>query len=108
MVRYGRCMSKQSAKGLLETGVLVDDGPSSLVPVFDCPRVVEERLNSMSNDSIRNYFRHIGVRHADTVVLFSIDSHVDGIVGPIPQTNGLAEYKIPAGTPVEVYRRIRV
>lgn len=105
MVHYGRCMSKQEARELKRTMRLYDHG-NGLVPVFDSPKNIEDRLRSMSKDRLRNYFRNIGIRNPQTVVFFEADS-IDGVIGPIPQTNGLREYKIPEGTKVNIYDLIR-
>ncbi|MEM7826680.1 MAG: hypothetical protein QXQ40_00450 [Candidatus Aenigmatarchaeota archaeon] len=107
MTIYGRCMSRQEARELKRTMELRDNG-SGLVPVFDSPRYVEERLRKMSKDQLRNYFRRIGVRNPYEIVLFEISESIDEMVGPIPQTNGLIEYKIPEGTRVKVYSTIKL
>jgi len=81
-----------------------DDG---LIPVFDSPRALEDRLRKMNKDQLRTYFRRIGVRTPQMVAFFDISK--DGeIIGPIPQTNGLNEYKIPQGTRVNEYSLIRI
>lgn len=105
-MKYGRCMSKEDARGLKRTGILMDHGSGS-VPVFDSPGYVEKRIMGMGRDRLKNYFRDIGVRDANTVVFFETNLR-DGIVGPIGQKNGLREYKIPAGTRVNVYGLIPV
>lgn len=107
MSRYGRCMSKQEAKKLRRTSELYDHG-SGLVPVFDSPKTVEDGLKGMNKDQLRNYFRRIGVRSPQTVVFFEVNDSIDGIIGPIPQKNGLREYKIPEGTKVDVYGSVRL
>jgi len=106
MVRYGRCMSKQRAKKLKKTGILEDSG-GGLIPVFDSHKALEDRLRRMSGDQLRNYFKSIGVRNPQMVAFFDISEN-KGMVGPIPQTNGLREYKIPQGTRVDEYSSIRI
>jgi len=106
MVRYGRCMSKQEAKNLKKTGKL-EDSEGSLIPVFDSRRALEDRLRKMSGDQLKNYFRSIGVRNPQMVAFFDISEN-ERIVGPIPQTNGLREYKIPQGTRVNEYSLIKI
>jgi len=106
MVRYGRCVSKQEAKELKQTMELCDHS-GGLVPVFDSPKTIENRLRNMSHDQLRNYFRRIGVRSPQMVLFFDIDN-TDGIVGPIPQTNGLREYKVSQGTKIQWYDSIRL
>jgi len=106
MTKFGRCMSKTDAKKLKDTSRLVDEG-TGLVPVFGSPTYVEKRLSGMNDNQLRNYFRSIGVRSPETLVFFEVNS-IDSIVGPIPQRNGLFEYKLPNGTPVEVYSTRRL
>jgi hypothetical protein len=106
MARYGRCMSKQEAKELKRTMELHDK--ESLIPVFDSPKTIENKIREMSMDQLRNYFRRIGVRSPQIVAFFDINENINGIVGPIPQTNGLKEYKIPEGTRVSQYSLVRI
>lgn len=106
MARYGRRMSKQDAEELKRTMKLYDHW-SGLVPVFDSPRSVENMLRYMSKDQLRNYFKRIGVRNPEMIVFFEADSASE-IIGPIPQKNGLREYKLPEGTRVNVFDSIRL
>ena len=96
MARYGRCMSKQEAKDLKKT-MKLQDCIGNLIPVFDSSKAVESRLKNMDVDRLKNYFRMIGVRNPSIVAFFDIPNS-GMIVGPIPQKNGLREYKIPEGT----------
>ncbi len=105
MARYGRCMSRQEAKELRRIQRLYSR-TGGLVPVFDCSRSAEAILRTMSNDRLREYFMTIGVRSPQTIVFFEVDGLID--VGPIPQKNGLREYKIPAGTSINVCNSIRL
>jgi hypothetical protein len=98
-MRYGRCMSKNEMRQLQRTGEL-DEGSGGLVPVFDSPRHVEEQMSGMSKDGLRRQFREIGVRNPYAVAFFETDASA---VGPIPQRNGLREFKLPSATPVRVY-----
>ena len=68
-------------------------------PVFDASSSVIRRLDSMSIDRRATYFREIGVRSTDNIVYFKTD--LIPVVGPVPQSNGLREYKFPKGIPVE-------
>ncbi len=103
---FGRCLSKKGAKQLERTGVL--DAEEPLVPVFDATQVVS-KLKRMNNDRIKGLFKKIGVRSAQVIEYFTLSSLENvGIVGPIPQTNGLMEYKIPSGTSVNVMYKTRL
>lgn len=106
MVRYGRCMSKQESKELKKTRKL-HDSSGNLIPVFDSPRSIENKLRGMSMDQLKNHFRKIGVRNAQIVAFFDVSEN-RGIVGPIPQKNGLREYKIPEGTRVNEYSLMKI
>src|SRR3989344_6096238 len=107
MTKYGRCMSKQEAKKLKKTMELYEQD-KDLIPVFDSPRTIEDKLRNMNNDSLKNYFRRIGVRNPQTIVFFDINDSINGIIGPIPQTNRLREYKVPKGTNIDSYDLIRL
>jgi len=95
----GRCMSKSEANTLAKTGTL--DTSESFVPVFDANRCVEDRLNGMKKDERKNYFHKIGVRCMQRIIFFDVDPNTN-IIGPVPQKNGLREYKIPSGTHVDI------
>ncbi len=96
-------MSKEEYKEVIRTGQLQG---SSFVPVFDSPEYVENKLRSMTKDRLKNYFRSIGVRSPDVIAFFDIAC--TDIIGPIPQKNGLREYKVAEGTKVNVYSSIRL
>jgi uncharacterized protein YprB with RNaseH-like and TPR domain len=107
-MKYGRAMSKDEWKRLKKTKILSDHG-NGLVPVFDNPEYIEEKLKKMSKDKLENYFRTIGVRNCDVIVFFDIETDGLKIVGPVPQTNGLREYKIPEGAQIkEIYKVIKL
>ena len=106
-MRYGRCMSKKDALNLKKSGILLDSD-SGYVSVFDCPRFIEKKLEKMGGSEIKNYFRFIGVRCTERVVLFDVNISTDKIVGPIAQRNGLREYKIPEGTKVMYYKEFNL
>lgn len=105
-MRLGRCMSKRELRRLRREMELYDDG-SGYVPVFDCPRHVEEKLRGMRRGDLRDYFRRIGVRCADVVVFFEVADSVE-LLKSSWQKNGLQEYKVPEGTKVEIYDLIRL
>lgn len=107
MTRYGRCMSKQEAKELKRTERLCDY-QESLIPVFDSPDFIEDRIRKMNANQLRGYFRGIGVRNPQVIAFFEVINSPGEIIGPIPQTNGLKEYKIPEGTKVSQYSLVRI
>jgi hypothetical protein len=101
---FGRCLSKKGAKKLERTGIL--DAEKSLVPVFDATHV-HSKLVRKTKDQIKGLFKQIGVRSAQVIEYFTIPENIN-LIGPIPQSNGLVEYKIPSGTPVEVMYKTRL
>jgi hypothetical protein len=103
---YGRCLSKQEAKDLRKNGQL-NDSDNSLIPIFNAPEYIQKKLNGMKRDQLKNYFRRIGVRQADTVIFFGMEPNLIE-VGPVPQKNGLNEYKVPSGTPVSTLYQIKL
>ena len=104
---YGRAMSKREAKELKKTHKLRDSHDGEYIPVFDSPKYILNKIHQMNNDKIKGFFRQIGIRKLKRIVLFDVPQ-TDNIIGPIPQTNGLREYKIPAGTLVEVIETINL
>jgi hypothetical protein len=95
----GRCMSKDEFKALKRTGALVGQ-PGELVPTFSAPDSIVRRHDQMNNDRLRQTFRGIGVREPYGVAYLHTPSNPT--VGPVPQSNGLNEFKFPAGTPVDL------
>ena len=103
-------MSKEEARILRTTDMLSDHG-TGLVPVFDAPPYLQERLGGYRGRALHDIFRQLGVRDPHTLAFFEIPSDTVGIVGPIPQranSLGLDEYKIPEGTPVFNTRYVRL
>jgi len=94
---YGRIMSAREFGKMKATGQL--SSRQEPTPVFDCPQKVRAKLQLMSKDDIGNFFRAIGVRSVDKLVIFQ--TRLKPVVGPVPQSNGLLEYKFPRNTPVE-------
>ncbi|MCH7568091.1 MAG: hypothetical protein IIA87_01600 [Nanoarchaeota archaeon] len=98
-------MSKEEAKRMKRTGVLGDPS-GDLVPVFDSPGSVEQRIYGMGKEALRNMFRGLGVRDPYSVAFFETG---EPAVGPIPQrAGGLREYKLEPGTPIRVCSTKRV
>ena len=95
---YGRMMSTREYKKTLTNGIL--SSSKDPTPVFDCPPSVKTKIFALSLDQRQNFFRAIGVRSADKMVIFQTPWIPP--VGPVPQSNGLREYKFPKGTPIEV------
>lgn len=101
--QYGRAMSKSEmkitkAKKALTGSPKREEG--DLIGVFDCPPEVLGKLKSMDDDQRKTFFGRIGVSGATKIIFF--ETKLKPKVGPIPQTNGLIEYKFPKGTPIEL------
>ncbi|NQV90900.1 hypothetical protein HQ489_00330 [Candidatus Woesearchaeota archaeon] len=94
---YGRIMSSKEFRNMKSTGLLSSD--KNPTPVFDATPAVIDRIDSMSTDRRSTYFQEIGVRSTDNIVYFR--TKLKPVVGPVPQSNGLREYKFPKGIPVE-------
>jgi hypothetical protein len=101
---FGRCVGKAEGKAIKRDGTL-SDSQGALVPVFDGAQSILQKLSNMSSDQVRNYFRGIGVRNPHEVVLFQTDTAP--VAGPIPQSNGLREYKFSSGSPVRYVGSMR-
>lgn len=95
---YGRIMGSKEFKKMKETQCLSADKDPT--PVFDCSEDVKKRILTMRPDQREGFFRWIGVRNPEIVVFFQ--TRLKPIVGPIPQANGLQEYKFPSRIPVEI------
>lgn len=95
---YGRVMSDREFKQMKETGEL--SSRQDPTPVFDCPKNVRDSIFSMSRDKRAEFFRAVGVRSIHVLVLFQ--TALKPVVGPVPQSNGLREYKFPKGIPVQI------
>ena len=95
---YGRVMSKKEFAKMQAARQL--SSRQQPTPVFDSPLKVRERILSMSRDERALFFRKIGVRSIDRIVFFQ--TPLKPVVGPVPQKNGLLEYKFPRGIPIEL------
>lgn len=107
MVTYGRCMSKKEAEAIKKSQQL-QDSYSDGVPVFDCPPHIYANLKGRKKKELKEYFRRIGVRSPEVIVFFDVDNPVAAIVGPVPQKNGLKEYKLKNGTKVKIIDKFRL
>lgn len=95
---YGRVMSKEELQKMKKERLL--SSSQDPTPVFDCPQNVFNKLKNMSKDERRDFFRTIGVRSIEALVIFQ--TSLKPLIGPIPQTNGLREYKFPKGIAIEI------
>ncbi len=102
---YGRCVGKDEARELKRAGALQDE-QGGLVPTFGLTNGLVKKLDSGNGDSIRGMFRGIGVKNPYTIVLF--ETPYSPAVGPIPQSNGMQEYKFNSGTPVTITSTLRL
>ena len=101
---YGRAMSKAEYENTLNTGHL--SCGKDPTPVFDAPPAVVERLSRMSRDQLKNFFAVIGVVGAVHLVLFRTRRKPINYGRPIPQSNGLREYKFPRGMRIQIVARV--
>ena len=100
---YGRAMSKEEATITLRTKELAGSpkkAENELVGVFGYSEPVIDRLKSMSDDERKNFFGQIGVVQGDNILVFQ--TSLKPKVGPIPQSNGIKEYKFPKGTNIQI------
>ena len=102
---YGRAMSPKEekitiAKEKLSGSPKRQEG--DLIGVFDSPPAVKRKIESMSKDQKKIFFGSIGVVGATNVLFFQ--TKLIPKVGPVPQSNGLIEYKFPKETPVEILK----
>ena len=95
---YGRVMSDDEFKRMKESNTL--SSGQNPTPVFDSPLDVTKRIFSMSKNEREVFFRAIGVRSMGRLVIFQ--TRLKPVVGPVPQTNGLSEYKFPKNIPIEI------
>ena len=71
-------------------------------PVFDAPRSVIAKIKAMSKDQMKTFSGQIGVVGGINVVFFQTRLKPVNHDNPIPQSNGLREYKFPKGIEVEI------
>ncbi|MDP3728212.1 MAG: hypothetical protein Q8R18_02040 [bacterium] len=97
---YGRAMSSHEFKETISSKCL--SSGKDPTPVFDAPAFVINRINSMPKDEIKNFFAQIGVEVAIHIVFFRTKIKPVNFDRPIPQSNGLREYKFPKGIDIEL------
>jgi hypothetical protein len=97
---YGRAMASHEYKKTLSEKKL--SSSKDPTPVFDAPRSVIAKIKSMSKDQIKTFFSQIGVVGGMNVVFFRTRLKPVNHDHPIPQSNGLQEYKFPIGIEVEI------
>jgi len=95
---YGRLMSIREYRNMKKTNRL--SSRQDPTPVFDSPNKLRARLLAMSSDDRRMFFRAIGVRSQHKLVFFK--TRLKPVVGPVPQSNGLIEFKLPKGIDIEI------
>lgn len=97
---YGRAMiSNEYKKTLTKKKLSSSKDPT---PVFDAPRIVIAKIKAMSKDQMKTFFGQIGVVGDMDVVFFQTRLKPVNHNNPIPQSNGLREYKFPKGIEVEI------
>lgn len=97
---YGRIMSSVEYKKMIDDKRL--SSRQDPTPVFDAPRQVMEKMKRMTNDQLKGYFKSIGVRSFDNLVFFRTSLKPINHDRPVPQSNGLREYKFPKGIEIEL------
>tara|TARA_Y100000310_G_scaffold85037_1_gene81881 strand:- start:1083 stop:1952 length:870 start_codon:yes stop_codon:yes gene_type:complete len=96
---YGRAMARVEYKKTLTNKKL--SSIKNPTPVFDAPKSVINRIKEMSKDQTKLFFGQIGVLGGVNVVFF--ETKLKPInQDPIPQSNGLREYKFPKGIEIEI------
>jgi hypothetical protein len=102
---YGRAMSPKEEKKTLSKEKLSGSQKrqeNELIGVFDSPPAIKKRIESMTKDKRKEFFGSIGVVGATNVVFFQ--TKLIPKIGPVPQSNGLNEYKFPKETPIEILK----
>lgn len=100
-VTYGRAMAKYEFKQTKKHNKLCCS--KNPTPVFDCPDVVMARVLRMSKDQRKVYFSAIGVQNATNFIIFETRRKPINI-RPIPQSNGLKEFKLPKDTKIKILK----
>lgn len=97
---YGRMMAPpEYRKTFVEKRLCSSKDPT---PVFDAPRSVIAKIKAMSKDQMKNFFRQIGVVGGVKVVFFQTRLKPINHDNPVPQSNGLREYKFPKNVGIEI------
>jgi len=98
--KYGRAMASSEYQKTVAAGTL--SSSKDPTPVFDATRAVIAQIKTMSKDKRKDFFGKIGVVGGFNVVFFQTKLKPINHDQPIPQTNGLREYKFPRGIKVEI------
>lgn len=99
---YGRVMSSDEYKKTIAKKKLCSS--KDPIPVFDAPRKVRERILALSKDELKNFFGQIGVAAGAHVIFFQTRLKPFNHDKPIPQSNGLREYKFPKGENIDLLK----
>ncbi|MCD6398563.1 MAG: hypothetical protein J7L08_01455 [Candidatus Aenigmarchaeota archaeon] len=99
-MRLGRCMGKDEFKETKRTGELNDYGREEGVPCFECPSYIEKKLVEGKGKENREFFRKIGVRNPYGIIIF--DAQEEEAKRNLRQKNGLTEYLLSQGTPIDI------
>lgn len=97
---YGRAMSFQEFKKTFNLKRL--SSGKDPTPVFDASTSVVRQIKSMTKDQLKNFFAQVGVEGAAKVIFFKTKVKPFNHDRPIPQSNGLREYKFPQGMSIEI------
>lgn len=97
---YGRAMSLKEFKETEKNNCL--SSPKDPTPVFDAPASTMNKLLSMTKDERKNFFSSIGVVGGTIIVFFQTRLKPINYDRPIPQSNGLKEFKFSKNTSVEI------
>lgn len=97
---YGRAMASTEYDKTMATETL--SSSKDPTPVFDATRTVIAQIKAMSRDKRKDFFGQIGVVGGFNVVFFQTKLKPINHDKPIPQTNGLREYKFFRGIKVEI------
>lgn len=100
--RYGRAVNKQEYKETIKMKRL--SSPKNPTPVFDAPISVITDIRKKNEDEIKNFFMKIGIKGVYDIVYFETD--LKPVVGPVPQTNGLHEFKFPKGISIHILETV--
>lgn len=97
---YGRAMASAEFKRTIKSKCL--SSWKDPIPVFDAPVFVRNRIRVMSKDNLKTFFTQVGVKGGVHVVFFQTKVKPYNYDRPIPQSNGLREYKFPKDMNIEI------
>ena len=97
---YGRAMAPREYKETIENKRL--SSSKDPTPVFDAPKPVISNIKTLPKDELKDFFSQIGVVGAVRVVFFETRLKPLNYDTPIPQSNGLREYKFPKNIEVAI------